>query len=42
MAMTLTSFYRYTNFFEPLQHVQAAQFCKENMAPELTTAMAPL
>ncbi|KAM1074298.1 hypothetical protein ACFX1T_019224 [Malus domestica] len=36
MAMTLASFYRYTNFSEPLQHVQAAQVCKENMALKLT------
>ncbi|KAM1014710.1 hypothetical protein ACFX2C_044664 [Malus domestica] len=42
MAMTLASFYRCTNFSEPLQHVQAAQVCKENIAPKLTTAVAPL
>ncbi|KAM1890617.1 hypothetical protein ACFX14_033979 [Malus domestica] len=42
MAMILASFYHYTNFFEPLQHVQATQVCKENMALKLTTAVAPL
>ncbi|KAM2263314.1 hypothetical protein TB2_044468 [Malus domestica] len=42
MGMTLASFYRCTNFSEPLQHVQAAQVCKENIAPKLTTAMALL
>ncbi|KAM1180896.1 hypothetical protein ACFX15_019359 [Malus domestica] len=42
LAMTLASFYHCTNFFEPLQHVQATQVCKENMALKLTTAVAPL
>ncbi|TQD69247.1 hypothetical protein C1H46_045220 [Malus baccata] len=42
MAMTLASFFRCTNFFEPLPRVQAAQVSKENMAPKLTTAVAPL